>query len=59
MNTIEMENANTDLNVKVHSTKAIGPSWALFCGACMNSILETADWTTDTNFIKFFLEIWM
>lgn len=54
-----MEYANTDLNVKAHSTKAIGPSWALFCGACMNSILETADWTTDTNFIKFFLEIWM
>ncbi|CAC5420599.1 unnamed protein product [Mytilus coruscus] len=55
VNTIKMAYENTDLKVKAHSTRAIGPSWALFNGASMKSILESADWSTDTTFIKFYL----
>ena len=55
VNTIKMAYENTDFKVKAHSTRAIGPSWALFNGASMKSILESADWSTDTTFIKFYL----
>ena len=37
----------TDLKVK-------GPSWALFKGASLNSILEAADWSSDATFKKFY-----
>ena len=43
-------------NVKAHSTRSIGPSWALFKGASMSSILETADWARETTFTKFYLK---
>lgn len=44
----------SDLKVKAHSTRAIGPSWALVKGASLNSILEAADWSRDTTFKKFY-----
>lgn len=43
-----------DFKVNAHSTRAIGPSWSLFNGASMNSILESADWSNDTTFTKFY-----
>ena len=44
----------TDLKVKVHSTRASGPSWALFKGASLNSILEAEDWSSDATVKKFY-----
>ncbi|CAC5415908.1 unnamed protein product [Mytilus coruscus] len=55
VNTIKMAYENPNFKVKAHSSRAIGPSWALFNGASMKSILESADWSTDTTFIKFYL----
>ena len=43
------------VNVKAHSTRAMGPSWALYNGASMKSILEAADWSTESTFVKFYL----
>lgn len=42
--------------VKGHSTRAIGPSWAMFKGASMKNILESADWSRPDTFIKFYLK---
>lgn len=42
-------------NVKGHSTRAIGPSWALFKGASLHTIMEAADWTSKSTFGKFYL----
>jgi hypothetical protein len=41
-------------SVKAHSTRALGPSWALFKGASLKSVLEAADWSKETTFIKFY-----
>ena len=38
-----------------HSTRAIGPSWALYNGASVNSILEAADWARESTFVRFYL----
>ncbi|CAC5426474.1 unnamed protein product [Mytilus coruscus] len=54
VNTIKMAYGEDDFKVNAHSTRAIGPSWALFNGASMKSILESADWSTDTTFTKFY-----
>lgn len=43
-----------DFKVNAHSTRAIGPSWALCNGASMKSILESADWSTHTTFTKIY-----
>ena len=43
------------LKVKAHSIRAIGPSWDLYNGASMNSILESADWSKDSTFTRFYL----
>jgi len=43
------------LKVKAHSTRAIGPSFALFRGASMESILASADWSKETTFTRFYL----
>ena len=40
---------------KGQSTRAIGPSWALFNGASMKSILESADWSKESTFCNFYL----
>ena len=42
------------MKVKAHSTRAIGPSWALFNGASMRSILGAADWSKESTFIQFY-----
>ena len=41
--------------VKGHNTRAIVPSWALFNGAYMKSILESADWSKESTFSNFYL----
>ena len=40
--------------LKAHSTRAIGPSWALFKRALLSSILDAADWSSDITFKKFY-----
>jgi hypothetical protein len=44
-----------NLKVKAHSTRAIGPSFALFRGASIESILHSADWSRETTFTRFYL----
>ena len=44
-----------DIKVNAHSTRAIEPSWALFNGASMSSILSAADWSSESTFAKFYL----
>lgn len=41
--------------VKGHSTRAIGPSWALYNGASMSNILDAADWSKESTFVRFYL----
>ena len=53
--TIRMAYNDENKKVKAHSTRAVGPSWALYNGASMRSILEAADWTKDSTFIQFYL----
>ena len=43
-------------NVRGHSTRSVGPSWALFKGAAMKNVLESADWSKETTFTKFYLK---
>lgn len=40
---------------RAHSTRALGPSWALFNGASMKSIMDTADWSKESTFTRFYL----
>lgn len=42
--------------VKGHSTRSIGPSWALFKGASMKNVMDSADWSRSTTFTKFYLK---
>ena len=42
------------LDVRAHSTRAIGPSWALFKGASLSSVLEAADWSSESTFCRFY-----
>ena len=42
--------------VKGHSIRSVGPSWALFKGAGMKDVLEGADWSQPTTFLKFYLK---
>ena len=53
--TIKMAYEDKSVKVKAHSTRAIGPSWALYKGASMKSILDVADWSKETTFTKFYL----
>ena len=46
---------NKNIKVKAHSTRAVGPSWALYRGASVKSILDAADWSRESTFIKFYL----
>ena len=54
VNVIRQAYDNSDMKVKAHSTRAIGPSWALFKGASLASILQAADWSKDSTFRKFY-----
>ncbi|XP_053402412.1 uncharacterized protein LOC128557886 [Mercenaria mercenaria] len=39
-----------------HSTRSIGPSWAIFKGASFQQIMESADWSKETTFVKHYLK---
>ena len=41
--------------VTAHSTRSMGPSWALFKGASLKQVLEAADWSRETTFTKHYL----
>ena len=43
-------------NVKGHSTRSVRPSWALFKGASLQQIMESADWSRETTFTKHYLK---
>ena len=42
--------------IQGHSTRSVGPSWALFKGASLRQVMESADWSTETTFIKHYLK---
>ena len=52
---IRMAYEDPKKKVKAHSTRAIGPSWALYNGASMDSVLNAADWSRESTFVKFYL----
>ena len=52
---IKLAYEDPKMKVKGHSTRAIGPLWALFNGASVNSILNAADWSHESTFIRFYL----
>ena len=54
VNVVKPAYDNSDLKINAHSTRAIGPSWALFKGASLASILEAADWSKDPVFKRFY-----
>ena len=56
VNTIKLA-CDNDIKVTAHSTRAIGPSWALFKVISMSSIIEAADWKTESTFTKFYYRI--
>ncbi|CAC5426583.1 unnamed protein product [Mytilus coruscus] len=55
VSTIQMTYNDKKKSVKAHSTRAIGPSWALYKGASMKNIMEAADWNRESTFTKFYL----
>ena len=55
MSLIKLAYEDPKMKVKGHSTRAIGPSWALLNGAYVNSILNAADWSRESTFIRFYL----
>jgi hypothetical protein len=42
--------------VKGHSTRSVGPSWALFKGVSLQQIMEAADWSRETTFTRYYLK---
>ena len=54
VNVIKLAYSDSDMKVKAHSTRAIGPSWALFKGASLSLILDAADWSSDIKLKKFY-----
>ena len=54
VNVIKLAYDESDVNIRAHSTRAIGPSLALFKGASITSILEAADWSSDATFKKYY-----
>lgn len=55
VSTIQLAYDDKKKGVKAHSTRAIGPSWALFKGSSMKAIMEAADWSRESTFVKFYL----
>lgn len=53
--TLKLTLQDDKVKVKAHSTRAIGPSFALFKGASIESILASADWSRETTFTRFYL----
>lgn len=56
VNTIKMAYADKTLRVKGHSTRSVGPSFALFNGASLKAVLEAADWSSESCFVKHYLK---
>ena len=52
---IKLAYEDPSMKVRGHSTRAIGPSWALFNGASANNILNAVDWSLESTFIRFHL----
>lgn len=52
---IKLAYSDSEIKIRGHSTRAIGSSWALYNGASMKNILEAADWTKESTFVKFYL----
>lgn len=55
VNTIKMAYQDKNIKVKGHSTRSVGPSFALYNGASLKAILEAADWSSDLCFVKHYL----
>ena len=58
MNTIKQAYLDSDKivkSIKGHSTRSLGLSWALFKGVSMKAIMESADWSRETTFVKHYL----
>lgn len=55
VNTIKMAN-DDNIKVRGHSKRSIGPSWALFNGASMSAILNSADWKSESTFTKYYFK---
>ena len=58
VNTIQFaysQNKKSVENVKGHSTRSLGPSWALFKGASLKDVLESADWARESTFVKHYM----
>ena len=49
------ESNKSVVKVKGHSTRSVGPSWALFKGVSMKDVMESADWSRETTFVKHYL----
>jgi hypothetical protein len=47
--------STTSIKVRAYSTRAIGTSWALFKGTSVHEILESADWSLESTFSRFYL----
>ena len=54
VNVVKQADDDSNLKVNAHSTWAIDPSWALFKGASLSSLLEAADWSKDSVFKRFY-----
>ena len=52
---IKLAYEDPKMKVKGHSTRAIGSSWALFNSASVKSILNAADWSHESTFVRFYL----
>lgn len=55
VNTIKMA-YDDNIKVRGHSKRAISPSWALFNGASMSAISNSADWKSESSFTKYYLK---
>lgn len=55
VNTIQEAYADKTKKVKAHSTRSLGPSWVLFNGASIKSVLEATDWSKETTVVKLYL----
>lgn len=53
--TLKMTLNDENLKTKAHSTRAVGPSFALYKGASLDSILSSADWSRESTFARFYL----
>lgn len=52
---IKIAYGDDNKKVNAHSARAVAPSWALYKGASLKSILDSADWAVESTFAKFYL----